>query len=68
MSITNNHLDLIDVRSESGNPHNWYVTGTVDRGDDDMDGDTIENWFMDIQAALEFMENELSAGCLYLHS
>ena len=52
MNTTNNHLELIDIRYESKNPHNWYVTGEVDRNE-------IDNWFMDMQLALDFIENEL---------
>ena len=57
---TNNHLELIDVRNERKNQANWYVTGTIYRYVGDIEGDQIENWFVDIKTALDFISNELS--------
>ena len=54
-----NHLLLTDARNEPANPSNWYVSGKIYRDDDDMDGYEIEQWFGDIQSALDFMSNEL---------
>lgn len=56
--ITNN-LTLSDCRDEPLNPSNWYVYGTIYHDDDDMTGDQIEQWFDELQSALDFMSNEL---------
>ena len=55
----NNNLTLIDVRHKHLNISSWYVTGTIYRVKDDAIGDTIDEFFDDIQSALDFMENEL---------